>query len=94
MSREPKKSARARGYSRRWERERAAFLRAFPLCGMRPGGRRPVMSECFDDGRTTAASVVDHVEPHRGDQVKFWDAEHNWQSQCAVCHGRKTKAGL
>ena len=34
-------------------------------------------------GRVTAASVADHVEPHRGDPVKF---EGPLQSLCASCH--------
>jgi 5-methylcytosine-specific restriction endonuclease McrA len=33
----------------------------------------------------TLATVVDHVEPHRGDQERFWD-ERNWQALCASCH--------
>ena len=32
-------------------------------------------------GALVSATVVDHVVPHRGDPVLFWD-ESNWQSQC------------
>jgi 5-methylcytosine-specific restriction protein A len=35
------------------------------------------------------ATVVDHVVPHRGDPVLFWE-ESNWQSQCQPCHDAKT----
>jgi 5-methylcytosine-specific restriction endonuclease McrA len=34
----------------------------------------------------TKATVVDHVVPHAGNPVKFWDA-HNWQPVCSQCHG-------
>ena len=65
----------------------------YPLCGMRPGDRAPVMSRCHDEGRATAAVQVDHVEPHRGAELLFWD-ENNWQSLCAECGARKSQAGL
>lgn len=35
------------------------------------------------------AIVVDHVRPHRGDMVLFWDVA-NWQSLCLSCHNRKS----
>ncbi|MBP1842000.1 hypothetical protein J2046_000244 [Rhizobium petrolearium] len=31
------------------------------------------------------ATLVDHVEPHEGDQVKFWDTS-MWQSSCDWHH--------
>lgn len=92
--RERRGSSSERGYGWRWRTRALAFLALYPLCGMRPGGRAPVMSRCHDEGRVTAARVVDHVEPHRGDEGKFWDEEGNWQSQCDDCHNRKTQAGL
>lgn len=67
-------TARERGYTREWEIARAAHLRAEPLCRM-----------CRQAGRTTSASVVDHITPHRGDMTLFWDAS-NWQSLCKPCH--------
>lgn len=42
---------------------------------------------CQAEGRVTAASVVDHVIAHKGDQALFWDRE-NWQPICAPCHNR------
>jgi len=40
---------------------------------------------CKQDGRLTAATVVDHITPHKGDQVLFWD-KGNWQSLCVTHH--------
>ncbi len=66
----------------------------YPLCGMRPGGKVPVMSQCHDEGRTTPATQTDHVIPHKGDHTLFWDSEGNWQALCAACGARKSQAGL
>lgn len=92
--REERPSASRRGYGRRWQSARTRFLLTHPLCGMRPSGLAPVMSRCHDEGRTTIATVVDHVRPHRGDERLFWDVGQNWQAHCADCHRRKTGAGL
>jgi hypothetical protein len=59
-------SAARRGYGRRWRKARAAFLAAHPLC-----------AACWMQGRVVAATVVDHVMPHKGDARLFWD-ETNW----------------
>lgn len=64
----------ARGYNYRWQKAREKFLRANPLC-----------EYCQRDGRLTAATVVDHKIPHRGDQQLFWD-EANWAPLCSHCH--------
>jgi len=85
---------RAQGYTRRWDQRAAAFRKRYPLCGQRPGGQRPVMSECYDRGIVTVAAQVDHVVPHRGDQGLFWDEANNWQSLCRSCGARKTRKGL
>lgn len=63
-----------RGYDNRWLRARRRYLAANPLCRL-----------CQQVGRTTAATVVDHVVPHRGDRALFWD-ESNWQPLCKECH--------
>jgi len=55
-----------------------AFLSEHPFC-----------EHCQQAGRLRAASVVDHVIPHRGDEELFW-AEHNWMALCKSCHDRKT----
>jgi 5-methylcytosine-specific restriction protein A len=70
----PRPSARERGYNHRWDKARATFLRHHPLCRM-----------CERESRVTAATVVDHVVPHRGDQVLFWDTG-NWQPLCKQHH--------
>ena len=45
-------------------------------------------------GRGVAVSgqqmaVVDHIIPHKGDKVLFWDRS-NWQPLCKTCHDTKT----
>jgi 5-methylcytosine-specific restriction protein A len=64
--------------SRRYREARELFLAEHPLC-----------SECERQGRTRAATVLDHREPHGGDYEKFWD-QSNWQSLCQSCHSIKT----
>lgn len=68
-------------YTNAWARASKAFLAAHPLC------------QCEDCGdgrkRVTAATVVDHKVPHRGDRSLFWDSS-NWQSMAKACHDRKT----
>lgn len=68
------KTTGERGYNYRWQQARARHLREHPLCVM-----------CLAEEHVTVATVVDHIEPHRGDEVKFWD-ESNWQSLCATHH--------
>jgi 5-methylcytosine-specific restriction enzyme A len=88
------RTAVQRGYTTRWQTRSARFRARYPLCGMRPGGRPPIMSQCFDEGRATLAQHVDHVVPHKGDKRLFWAELENWQSLCPACHTRKTAAGL
>lgn len=73
-------SAAARGYGRRWQKAREGYLRKHPLC-----------IRCKRAGFITAATVVDHIRPHRGDSQLFWDSS-NWQPLCKRCHDRKTAA--
>ena len=63
-----------RGYGGRWQRERLQFLRTNPLCVM-----------CEGEGRITAAQVVDHRTPHKGDEALMWDWN-NWQPLCGPHH--------
>lgn len=91
--REPRLSAYARGYTKRWDKASKAFRVRYPLCGMRPHDQVPVMSACYLEGRVTAATQTDHVQPHRGDRTLFWN-EANWQALCAMCGSRKSQAGL
>ena len=66
-------------YNHKWQQERLVWLNEHPLC-----------SACLEQGKTTLATVVDHVVPHKGDAVLFWDSTGNWQSLCATCHNRKS----
>lgn len=77
-----------RVYGSRWDKARRSFLAMHPLCVM-----------CQQQGRTVAATVVDHITPHKlkdaitsGDraaialaQKLFWDTD-NWQSLCKQHH--------
>jgi 5-methylcytosine-specific restriction protein A len=65
---------------RKWRKKRAAHLAKEPLCRM-----------CKKQGKVTAAQVVDHIEPHKGDRQKFWFGE--VQSLCHPCHSG-TKARM
>jgi len=56
-----------RGYGYKWQKAREQFLREHPLCLM-----------CQAQGRVEAATVVDHITPHRGDQSLFWRRS-NWR---------------
>lgn len=74
-----RKTAHQRGYGYRWRKERLHFLDQNPLCKF-----------CEDEGKVTAATVVDHITPHKGDEILFWDVD-NWQPLCEQCHN-STKA--
>ena len=38
-------------------------------------------------GRSVAASVVDHIVPHKGDHKLFWNPK-NHQALCKHCHDK------
>jgi 5-methylcytosine-specific restriction endonuclease McrA len=61
-------------WTARWRRTAKRFLREHPLC-----------CYCEQEGRVTAATVVDHKIPHRGNIALFWD-EANWQPMCRPHH--------
>ncbi|MGO4181211.1 HNH endonuclease [Paenibacillus sp. TAF43_2] len=71
-------SAHSRGYNHKWNKARERFLKQHPVC-----------VHCQNDGKIVAASVVDHIIPHKGDQEKFWDVT-NWQPLCETHHNIKT----
>lgn len=71
-------SASKRGRGSKWQRLSSRYLREHPLC-----------AECQRHGRLTAASVVDHIIPHRGNDKLMW-TESNWAASCKPCHDRKT----
>src|SRR2546425_11602941 len=64
-------SSNDRGYTSRWQKVRATYLRQHPLCQCEECGEGKL--------RARAAIIVDHIVPHRGDQQLFWDTN-NWQS--------------
>ena len=65
-------------YDRWWRRERLIFLSLNPLC-----------VDCLAEGRTTAAVIVDHIKPHRGNIILFRNKS-NWQPLCKYHHDYKT----
>jgi len=75
-----KQTSTQRGYGYKWQKARETYLRSHPLCVY-----------CEREGRVTAATVVDHKVPHRGDQELFW-CQDNWQSMCKPHHdGQKQR---
>lgn len=57
----------------RWLRLRKAQLAKEPLCRY-----------CQQMGRVTAATIVDHITPHKGDVAAFYAGP--FQSLCKPCH--------
>jgi len=53
----------------RWKKLAKAQVTDEPLCRM-----------CLAEGVVKTAKVCDHIEPHRGDEVKFWSGP--FQSLC------------
>ena len=85
-----------RGYGYAWQKARAGYLRSHPLCvyclrdaayaAVRDMVASTAILRCAELGLTIPiASVVDHIEPHRGDQELFWNKA-NWQSLCGTHH--------
>jgi 5-methylcytosine-specific restriction protein A len=70
----PRPSAAQRGYGEAWRKARAGYLKSHPHCTM-----------CARMGLEVAATVVDHIKRHGGDQALFWDKS-NWQPLCQVHH--------
>lgn len=60
----------------RWQRLRATQLSAHPLCAM-----------CLP--HVTPATICDHIEPHKGDLIKFWAGP--FQSLCKHHHDSDKK---
>lgn len=77
--RDDKRKTAERGYGGRWQKARETFLNRNPLCCF-----------CEQKGIITAATVVDHKTPHKGDQALFWDTN-NWQPLCKPCHDSTKK---
>lgn len=62
-------------YDARWQKYRKGFLQRHRRCKM-----------CG-----ASATVVDHIKPHRGNWLLFWDVR-NWQALCARCHNSVKQA--
>jgi 5-methylcytosine-specific restriction protein A len=62
-------------HTARWLNRARLQLRQQPLCRM-----------CLAQGVVEAASVADHIIPHRGDEKLFWFGE--LQSLCTPHHNR------
>ena len=65
--------------SNRWKRRRLRQLTDEPLCHL-----------CLGRGIVTAATVADHIEPHRGDWNQFLTSR--LQSLCADCHNKAKRS--
>ena len=72
-----------------WKRAREGFFAKHPDCvglKLRPDG--PVVINTHP-GVVVAAAELDHILPHGGDMVLFWQRS-NWQGGCKSCHSVKT----
>jgi 5-methylcytosine-specific restriction protein A len=71
---ETRGGARRRGYDSAWDKAAAIFKARHPWC-----------RGCAALGQRRTTEVVDHVEPHKGDQIKFWMTS-MWQPACRWHH--------
>jgi 5-methylcytosine-specific restriction protein A len=62
-----------------WQRFRAAFLAANPLCVL-----------CEAQGKVVPATEVDHVRAVTGPEDTALSDPANWRGLCKACHSRKT----
>jgi 5-methylcytosine-specific restriction protein A len=75
-----KPSPSSQGYnSARWRKLRLYKLSIDSLC-----------SVCLAAGRMTAATDVDHLQPHDGPNDPLMWAWSNLDAKCHACHSRKT----
>jgi 5-methylcytosine-specific restriction protein A len=73
-------SAAKRGYGARWQKASKAYLAAHPIAVDWFGEHNGVLYP---------AEETDHIVPHRGDMMLFWDSD-NWQGLTKRDHSRKT----
>jgi hypothetical protein len=78
--RDDRRSEEAKAYrhlykTARWRKLRQQQLSDHPLCNRH-----------LKRGRVVKASTVHHVEPHRGDEAKFFSGP--FESLCDECHNR------
>jgi len=62
----------------RWKRLRLNHLQLNPLCVY-----------CLEADRITEATICDHIEPHKGDEYKFFNGK--LQSLCKAHHDKDKK---
>lgn len=67
-------SSRDRGYDSKWDAASRSHRARDPLCRY-----------CALVGEVKAADLTDHLYPHRGDRVLFWNRTY-WVSSCNDCH--------
>lgn len=81
MAREQRGSARQRGYDRRWEKFRAAYLKEHPLC-----------VDCLKENRLIPATEVHHIQKlAEYPELKY--VENNLMALCHKCHSKRTARG-
>lgn len=71
-------SSTARGYDSSWRRLRAAYAAQHHWC-----------EDCLANDKRVPTAIVDHVQPHRGDEALRLDWN-NLRALCRGCHSRKT----
>lgn len=69
----PTRPSKAWYNSALWKEKREHQLRTYPLC-----------KSCLKRDQITAATVADHIDPHRDDINLFFHGE--LQSLCSTCH--------
>jgi len=79
-ARDPRPSARERGYDESWRVYSKRYLSEHFFC-VDPFNRHPLIK--------LQSEVVDHIIPHRGNRGVFWDKK-NHQPLCTSCHNFKT----
>lgn len=77
-----RKTSRQRGYTSKWEKARASFLKAHPRC----------LHVIDGEACGEPATVVHHVIAHRGDPKLFW-RKSNWLPVCKACHDGPIQRG-
>lgn len=76
-------SSAERGYGSKWQAFRLKYLADHPLCVLCAEEKPP---------KVTAATVVDHIKAHKGDQILFWDLA-NLRPLCKPHHDRIVSEG-
>ena len=84
MGRDDRRSPEAIEYRRWYKTPEWRGIRLHQLAD------HPLCANCEKHGRITSATVCDHVDPHRGDRVKFFSGP--FQSLCDEepwrCHSK------